>query len=67
VKGQLHKDIKKTSELLGIQEREFIDRALLLYLESVRNILELQREFRAWDELSDEALANMSVRIKTEL
>lgn len=67
VKEKLHKDIKNTSELLGIKEQELIDRALFLYLESVKGILELEREFKAWNELSDEALINMSARLKAGL
>ena len=58
-------DLKLISNRLGIKEAEVVDRALVLYLESVRNILDLEREFRAWDLLSDEAWVNMTKRISS--
>ncbi len=50
--------INKASTLLGIKERELIDRALLIYLDSIDRYLELKKEMKEWDLLSDEALMN---------
>ncbi|MEK6862232.1 MAG: hypothetical protein AABY07_09795 [Nanoarchaeota archaeon] len=59
---ELQKDtsqkIEKASKILGIKEKELIDRALLLYLDSISKYIELKKEFKDWDELSDEALTN---------
>ena len=60
IKEKLRKDIKKASKALGVGEQEIIDRALLLYLVSIQQNLELENEFRAWDMLSDEALQGMA-------
>lgn len=49
--------VDKASQLLGIQQQEIVDRALLVYLDSLAKYLELKEELKAWDTLSDEALA----------
>lgn len=59
---QIPKDIdrklKEASIVFGIREDEIIDRAILLYLDNIQKQLELKKELKAWDELSDEALGN---------
>lgn len=50
------KKIKKASEILGLEEVEIVDRAILLYLDNIEKYLELKKEFKEWDMLSDEAL-----------
>ena len=52
------KKIKEASKVLGLKEEEIVDRAILLYLDSMEKYLELKKEFKAWDNLSDEALNN---------
>ncbi len=50
--------VEKASQLLGIEKREIIDRALLLYLDNISKYLNLKQEMQEWDVLSDEALEN---------
>ena len=50
--------IEKASELLGIKEQDVVDRALILYLDSISKYLDLKKEMKEWDALSDEALLN---------
>ena len=50
------KKIKEASKVLGMTEEEIVDRAILLYLDNMEKYLELKKEFKAWDNLSDEAL-----------
>lgn len=52
------KKIDETAKLLGIKKQELIDRAILLYLDNLSKYLELKKEMREWDILSDEALTN---------
>jgi len=61
---KLKKEIKDTSRRLGITERDVVDRALLLYIESVKKITDLHRESDAWDALGDEAFRSLSRRTK---
>jgi len=48
--------ISKTALLLGFQQREVIERALLYYFDSLKDEFLLRSEFAAWDKLSDEAM-----------
>lgn len=50
--------IEKASELLGIKKQELVDRAILLYLDNLGKYLDLRKEIKDWDALSDEALFN---------
>ena len=50
--------IGKASELLGVKKQEVVDRALLLYLDNLSKFIDLKRELKQWDTLSDEALHN---------
>ena len=57
---ELSKDmIKKLSNVslvLGVKNKDIINRALLFYLDTISKQLELKKEMIAWDKLSDEAL-----------
>lgn len=55
VEKKIKKNISEVSRRMGIKEKELIDRALLLYLEGAKKILDVEKEFDAWDILSDEA------------
>lgn len=59
---ELSKDISKklenASKILGIKDRVLIDRAVLVYLDSIQKQINLKQEMKLWDELSDEALIN---------
>lgn len=50
--------IGSASELLGVGKQELVDKALLLYLDNLSKFLDLKRELKEWDALSDEALKN---------
>ena len=47
----IHDDLEKASKLIGINEREITERALILYLNSVRSLSDLKTELDAWQEL----------------
>lgn len=59
---QIPKDVDKkiteVSKVFGMEKEEIIDRAILLYLDSIQKQLELKKELKMWDLLSDEALEN---------
>lgn len=67
IREQLHKDIRKASQLTGVREREIVDRALLFYLKSIHDHVNLEEEFQAWDSLSDEVLARMESRLASQI
>lgn len=48
--------ITEASKILGMKSQDIIDRAVLVYLDNIRNFLKLKEELAAWDKLSDEAL-----------
>ncbi|HLC91184.1 MAG TPA: hypothetical protein VJI15_05455 [Candidatus Nanoarchaeia archaeon] len=48
--------ITEVSEALGIEKEEVVDRAILLYLDNIDKYLDLKKEMKGWDALSDEAL-----------
>ena len=58
----ISRDVEKVlSEALkksGFNEDEFVERAVLFYVDTIRKQLSLKKEFEHWDELSDEALVN---------
>ena len=58
ISKDLINELKKVSEYLGFDEEKIVERALLFYLNVIRNQLELNKEFNELDELSDEALVN---------
>jgi len=48
--------VDKASEILGIRKQELIDRAVIVYLDAISKLLDLKKELKEWDLLSDEAL-----------
>lgn len=52
------KKINNVSKILGIKSQQLIDRAILLYLDTISKQMDLKKEMAEWDELSDEALLN---------
>lgn len=58
ISKDINKKIKEASEILGLEEIEIVDRAILLYLDNIAKYLNLKKEFKEWDRLSDEALEN---------
>lgn len=66
IREQLQGDLKKASQVMGVREREIVDRALLFYLKSIRDHGNPEKEFQAWDVLSDEALTRMERRLASQ-
>lgn len=54
---KLNKRVRDASKIFGVDERQLVKRALLLYLDSLQKSFDLKREFDAWEALSDEALS----------
>jgi|RhiMethySRZTD1v2_1073278.scaffolds.fasta_scaffold632953_2 hypothetical protein len=55
----IHTDLAKTSKLIGINEREITERALILYLDSLRNLSDLQTELHGWQDLGFQSLRSV--------
>ena len=58
LKNYTSKKINEASKILGIKEDQLIDRAILVYLDTINKYLNLKKEMREWESLSDEALIN---------
>lgn len=58
ISKDINQKIKEASRILGLEEQKIVDRAILLYLDNIEKYIELKKEFKEWDELSDEALLN---------
>jgi len=58
ISKEVLRKLDKVSKLLCIKKEEIIDRAILLYLDSIKKYLDLKQELKGWDILSDEALFN---------
>lgn len=46
------------SKELGMEKKEFVERALLLYLDQMNKYAQLKKEMNEWDILSDEVLTD---------
>lgn len=60
IEDKVDRNFKQASRIMRVKKKELIDRALLLYVESIRDLLNLEKEFDAWDALSDEAMLRMT-------
>lgn len=58
ISKDINQKIKEASRILGLEQQKIVDRAILLYLDNIKKYVELKKEFKEWDELSDEALLN---------
>lgn len=67
VEKKIQRSLKEVSRQMGIGEKELVDRALLLYLESAKKILAVEKEFEAWDTLSDESLVKLVKRLPSKI
>ncbi len=56
VSRDINRKVREASKILGLGEGEIVDRAILLYLDNIGKHMELKKEFKEWDQLSDEAL-----------
>ncbi len=50
--------VQNISEMLGIPQQEIVDRAILVYLDSLEKFLGFKNELAVWDKLSNEAWEN---------
>ena len=67
IEKKLQRDLKRASQHMGLKEEEIATRALLLYLDSIWEKIELDEELRAWDAASDEALVHMERSLETKV
>ena len=56
-------EISNAAIALGFKKQELIESALLVYLDLIKNQIELNNEFTALDNLSDEALLNFEEQL----
>jgi len=52
------KKVDEVSKILGIDKDKLVDRAILVYLDTISKYSDLKKEMAEWDLLSDEALIN---------
>jgi hypothetical protein len=53
IPSKIEKDIKKISEKLGIDQRDFLINAILYYFQIMEKEIELKKELESWEKLSD--------------
>ena len=58
----LDKKLSEISKELGLDKEEVVNRALLLYMDSINKMLLLKKEMNVWDKLSDGALEKFEFR-----
>lgn len=59
--------IREAARLIGTDEKEILERAVILYLNSIKATLDLEKELRGWDALSDETFVRMGKSLKSGL
>ena len=57
VSREIDKRLKKASKILGFDENALAERALIIYLDSFEKRLDLKKEFKGWDKISDDDFA----------
>ena len=57
------KKVDEVSKILGIDKDKLVDRAILVYLDTISKYSDLKKEMAEWDLLSDEALINFEKNI----
>jgi hypothetical protein len=65
IDNNIHSDLEKASKFTGMNERELTERALILYLDSLRNISDLKAELDAWQELGLQSLHSVEDTLNT--
>ena len=61
------KKVDEASKILGIQKDKLIDRAILVYLDTISKYSNLKKEMAEWDLLSDEALINFEKLLRKKV
>lgn len=54
--GKMKRQVRVASKKLGVTESEIVKRAISSYLGSFEDLVNLQRELRAWDILSAKSM-----------
>jgi len=57
ISSDMRKKLEETSKETELDEEEIMNKALTMYLDMMKQELNLEKEFSAWDKASDEALA----------
>ena len=52
----LEKKIEETSLLLNMNKDEIVNRAVKIFIDDTEKYLQLKRELKNWDSMSDESL-----------
>ena len=47
-------ELDEASRITGMKRQEIINKALLHYAEELKKMVELKKEMKAWDDISDE-------------
>jgi hypothetical protein len=67
IEKNIQRGLTEIAKRMGVGEKELVDRALLLYLENAKKLLDLDKEFLAWDALSDESFYQLSQKLPSRL
>jgi hypothetical protein len=58
IREDMKEEVEEATRELGIGEGELVDRAVIMFLDSIRKEKGLEKEFNTWEKASDEALEN---------
>jgi hypothetical protein len=53
ISDKLKRELKKMSQKLGISQEDLLSEALLYYLQTLKNLIDLRRELEIWEKTSD--------------
>ncbi|MBU1519583.1 hypothetical protein KJ973_02750 [Patescibacteria group bacterium] len=60
---KIEKELKNTSQELGMSKEDFIVNAILFYMKTIEKELTLKKELEIWDKASNEDLLNLEKKI----
>lgn len=60
---KIEKELKNTSQGLGMSKEDFIVNAILFYMKTIEKELTLKKELEIWDKASNEDLLNLEKKI----
>jgi len=60
---KIEKELKNVSQGLGLSKKDLIINAILFYLKTLKGRLELKKELKIWEEVSDEDLIKFEKKI----
>lgn len=55
--------VQEMAKGIGVEEEEFVNNAVVLYLDTIKKHTQLKKELSVLDELSDEALSNFEAQL----